>query len=169
MSDSLWPHAHKVPLPWNFPGKNTGLPFPTLGIFPAQDWTSISWVSCIGRQIRHHGTTWETHKELVSVKFLWLCQLFLSFSYSFLPFFFGSFFIHVKVEVSVAQSPLTLFNPHRPLSMEFSRPEYWVGSHSLLRGSFWPRDWIQVSCIAGRFFTVWATRESWCLKHWWKN
>ena len=30
------------------------------------------------------------------------------------------------------------------------------------RGSSWPRDWTRVSwisCIAGRFFTVWATRE----------
>ena len=27
------------------------------------------------------------------------------------------------------------------------------------RGSSQPRDWIQVSCIAGGFFTVWATRE----------
>jgi len=27
------------------------------------------------------------------------------------------------------------------------------------RGSSWPRDWTQVSCIAGRFFTTWATRE----------
>ena len=28
------------------------------------------------------------------------------------------------------------------------------------RGSFWPRDWTQVSCIAGEFFTSWATREA---------
>ena len=28
------------------------------------------------------------------------------------------------------------------------------------RGSFWPRDWMGVSCIAGRFFTIWATREA---------
>ena len=28
------------------------------------------------------------------------------------------------------------------------------------RGSFWPQDWIWVSCIAGRFFTNWATREA---------
>ena len=28
------------------------------------------------------------------------------------------------------------------------------------RGSSRPRDWTQVSCIAGRFFTVWATRET---------
>ena len=27
------------------------------------------------------------------------------------------------------------------------------------RGSSQPRDWIWVSCIAGRFFTIWATRE----------
>ena len=27
------------------------------------------------------------------------------------------------------------------------------------RGSSWPRGWTQVSCIAGRHFTVWATRE----------
>ena len=28
------------------------------------------------------------------------------------------------------------------------------------RGSSQPRDWIQVSCIAGRFLTSWATREA---------
>jgi len=38
-----------------------------------------------------------------------------------------------------------------------------VGSHSLLQGSSQPRDQTHVSCvscIAGRFFTVWATRET---------
>ena len=35
-----------------------------------------------------------------------------------------------------------------------------MGSHSLSRGSFPPRDWTWVSCIAGRLFTVWATREA---------
>ena len=34
----------------------------------------------------------------------------------------------------------------------------WVAI-SFSRGSSWPRDRTQVSCIAGRFFTVWATRE----------
>ena len=28
------------------------------------------------------------------------------------------------------------------------------------RGSFWPRDQTWVSCIAGRFFTIWATRNT---------
>ena len=34
-----------------------------------------------------------------------------------------------------------------------------VGCHALLPGTFPARDWTQVSCIAGGFFTVWATRE----------
>ena len=35
----------------------------------------------------------------------------------------------------------------------------WVAI-SFSRGSSWPRNWTWVSCIAGRFFTVWATREA---------
>ena len=35
-----------------------------------------------------------------------------------------------------------------------------VGSLSLLQGSSQPRDWTQVSCIAGRHFTLWDTREA---------
>ena len=43
---------------------------------------------------------------------------------------------------------------HAPLSMGFSRPEYAVA-----RGSSHPWVQTQISCIAGRFFTNWATRE----------
>ena len=28
------------------------------------------------------------------------------------------------------------------------------------RGSFWLRNWSPVSCIAGKYFTIWATREA---------
>ena len=28
------------------------------------------------------------------------------------------------------------------------------------RGSSQPKDWTQVSCITGRFFTIWATKEA---------
>ena len=31
---------------------------------------------------------------------------------------------------------------------------------SFSREPSWPRDWIRTSCIAGGFFTVWATREA---------
>ena len=35
----------------------------------------------------------------------------------------------------------------------------WVAIFSS-RGSSWPRDSTRISCIAGRLFTIWATRES---------
>ena len=35
----------------------------------------------------------------------------------------------------------------------------WVAI-SFSRRSSQPKDWTQVSCIAGRFFTNWATREA---------
>ena len=38
----------------------------------------------------------------------------------------------------------------------------WVAMPSS-RGSSWLMDWTQVSCIAGGFFTVWATREAHCI------
>ena len=37
----------------------------------------------------------------------------------------------------------------------------WV-AFSSSRGSSWPRDQIWVSCLRGRFFTIWATREVHC-------
>ena len=41
------------------------------------------------------------------------------------------------------------------LSMEFSRKEYWSGLPCPS-----PGDQTQVSCIVGRLFTIWATREA---------
>ena len=35
-----------------------------------------------------------------------------------------------------------------------------MGCHSLFRSSSQPRGWTQVSCIAGGFCIIWATRES---------
>ena len=37
--------------------------------------------------------------------------------------------------------------------MGFSKQEYWSGLPFPFQGSSWPRDWTQVSCFAGRFFT----------------
>ena len=70
-----------------------------------------------------------------------------------------------KSENEVAQSCPTLCDP-----MDCSLPGSsiheifqasvleWVAI-SFSRGSFRPRDWTQVSCIAARHFTIWATRE----------
>ena len=70
-----------------------------------------------------------------------------------------------RQKVEVAQLCLTLWDP-----MDYSLPASSV--HGILqarilewvatpysRGSSWPRDWTWVSSIAGRFFTMWATRE----------
>ena len=46
-----------------------------------------------------------------------------------------------------------------PLSVEFSRQEYWRGLQNFYRESSQLKDWTQVSCTAGRLFTIWATRE----------
>ena len=40
-----------------------------------------------------------------------------------------------------------------------SRILEWL-AYPFSRESSWPRNWTGVSCIAGRFFTSWATRES---------
>ena len=48
-----------------------------------------------------------------------------------------------------------------PLSMEFSRQEYWSGlPFAFSRRYFRPRDQTQVPCIAGGFFTNVDTREA---------
>ena len=58
--------------------------------------------------------------------------------------------------VKVTQSCLTLYDPLK--SMEFSWPEYW-SAFPFSRRSSQHRNWTQVSHIAGKFFTSWATTE----------
>ena len=73
----------------------------------------------------------------------------------------------VKWKVLVTQLCPTLWDP----DMDCSPPSSSVHRISqarilecaaipFSRGSFQTRDWTQVSCIAGRFFTIWATREA---------
>ena len=72
----------------------------------------------------------------------------------------------VKMQVKVTQSCPIVWDP-----MDYNLPGSSV--HGILqarilewvafpfsRGSCQPRDWTQVSCIAGRFFTIRATREA---------
>ena len=64
---------------------------------------------------------------------------------------------------SVTQLSPTLCDPKDCVSsvhgIILARILEWVAISSSRRSS-WPRAWTQVSCIAGRFFTVWATREA---------
>ena len=73
--------------------------------------------------------------------------------------------IRVKNESEVTQScptpsdPMDCSPPGSSIHGSFqARVLEWVAI-SFSRGSFWPRDRIQVSCIEGRRFTLWATRE----------
>ena len=65
-----------------------------------------------------------------------------------------------KVKVKVAQSCLTLCDPMDYTVHEILQPRIleWV-AFPFSRGSTQSGDWTQVSHIAGRFFTSWATRE----------
>ena len=47
-----------------------------------------------------------------------------------------------------------------PLSMGFSRQEYWSGCHFLLQGTFLITDWTWVSCIGKWILYHWATQEA---------
>ena len=78
--------------------------------------------------------------------------------------------IHVSVLCLVTQSCPTPCDP-----MDCSPPDFSVHGDSpgkntgvvsmpSSRGSSQPRDWTQVFHITGRFFTIWATRESLSLK-----
>ena len=76
--------------------------------------------------------------------------------------------IHWTSLLSVTQSCLTLCD-----SMDNSPPGSsvhgilqarileWVAIPSC-RGPSWPKGWTQFSCTAGRFFSIWATREALC-------
>ena len=72
-----------------------------------------------------------------------------------------------SLESEVAQSCLTLYDP-MDCSLPGSSSIHGIFQARILewvaiffsRGSAWPRDRTQVSHIAGRLFTLWATRES---------
>ena len=60
--------------------------------------------------------------------------------------------LFVTPGTAVRQAPL-------PMGILQARMLEWVAM-SFSRGSSQPRDWTQVSSIAGGFFTIWATRET---------
>ena len=91
-----------------------------------------------------------------------VCLLLINVFLDFLPLFYMYylFFFDIELCLSVTKSCLTLHDP-----MDCSLPGSsvhgisqagileWV-SISFSKGFFWPRDWSQVSCIAGKFFTT---------------
>ena len=76
-----------------------------------------------------------------------------------------------EFKILAAQSCMTLCDPmdcSPPGSSVHGIPQARIlvwAAISFSRGSSQPRDWIWVSCIAGEFFTNWATREAPWLKY----
>ena len=138
--NSLQPHglySARLLCPWNSPGKNTGVGCHALlqGIFLTQG--SNPHLLCLmhWRQILYPLSQQGSPEGSLKWKYL------------------------------VSQSCLTLCDPmgYSPPGSSvhgilWTRILEWVAI-SFSRGSSWLRDWNCVSCIAGRFFTIWATRE----------
>ena len=72
-----------------------------------------------------------------------------------------SLIFNLKVKVKVTHSCPTLCNPtdYRVHEILQARILEWV-AFPFSRGSSWPRNQARVSCIAGRFFASWATKEA---------
>ena len=83
----------------------------------------------------------------------------------FLSIFFLFYYLE-KSESAICSVVSDSLWPHGLLPTELLCP--WdspdkntgVGCHSLLQESSQPRDRTHISCIAGEFFTIWATREA---------
>ena len=142
VSDSLRPHG--LYSSWNSPGQNTEVGSLSLlqGIFPTQG-SNCGLLHCrqILYQLRYQGNQKLQHIRNNIIKCI-LCAI---------------------LSCSVMSNSL---RPHQaPLSMRIlqARILKWAAI-PFSRGSSYPRDQTQVSCIAGRFFTVWATREAFVIE-----
>ena len=71
--------------------------------------------------------------------------------------------IKEEVKVLVTQSLWDLMDYSPPGSFVHGIPQARTlkcVTISFFRGSSWPRDQTQIFCIAGRLFSIWATREA---------
>ena len=168
----LLPHIHSSYFLLVFYRINFGIshyflhiPWPSIHIFLSSSLLSSVWAP-------------EIHLVLASFS-LQLCLICLTYSVSFelhwlyisfpemLFCIFSNVLVYFSIQSNESLSRVQLFATpwtvahQAPTSMGFfqARILKWVAISSA-RGSSQPRDWTRVSCIAGRFFIVWATREA---------
>ena len=133
----LWPHglyvAHQAPLSLWFPRQEylSGLPFPSPGYLLNPGTEPAS--ASLADRLFNHWTTWKSK----------MCTCMLSR------------FSHVQF-CNLMDYSLPGSSAHGILQARILK---WVVMPSS-RGFSQPRDWTQVSCIAGGFFTIWVTREA---------
>ena len=135
VSDSLRPHGLCL---WNSSGQNPGVDnhFLLQGIFPTQ---GLNQVSCIAGRCFTSWTTREAQEYRVG-------------SLSLLQQIFST----QELNWDLLHCRQTLYQ----LSYQGSpRILEWV-AYPFCNRSSQPRNWTRISCIAGRFFTSWATREA---------
>ena len=56
-------------------------------------------------------------------------------------------------------NPMNCSPPGSSVHGDFPSKNTGAGCHFLLQGIIPNQDWTQVSCTAGKFFTIWATRD----------
>ena len=98
-----------------------------------RDWTWASYVSCMGRPILCHWTSWEIGPTAMKVLFTQSCPTLCD-----------------PMDCSPPDSSV-----YGILQAGILK---WI-TIPFSRGSSPPRDQTQASCTAGRFFTIWATSE----------
>ena len=145
--------------------------FTCRGLFYSSTLNTAVWVpdttACVPGPWWPHA---ETPPDQLFLTLLTVPSLNLSFPLASRPLLFSPFFLlwlfflnllPFTYEVQVAQLCPTLCDPmdYTVHGLVQARILEWV-AFPFSRGSCQPRDQTQVSCIAGGFFTSWATREA---------
>ena len=152
----------------------SGLPFPSPTVDSWTTWVWTAWVP-LHCKFFSNGKCYSTTQSAVD----WIhrcgphkwrkhvfegltCKLSMHISCMWILWsYFSLQKIYFSGKVKVAQLYLTLCDPmdYTVHGIPQVRILEWVLMPSS-RGSSQPRDWTQVSCIAGRVFTSWASREA---------
>ena len=165
MSDSLQPHElqpFRLLYPWNFPGKNTGggCHFLLQGIFPTQG-LNLQLLCLLHWQadslpLSHMGS------PMPILHILYLSSVYLYTSYYAIAlnhYIYSTLYMLSCSVVSSSLWPHGLYVAHQaPVSMGFSRQEYWSGLPLPAPGNLPDPGIKPVSpvflALAGRFFTT---------------
>ena len=141
-------------------------------LYMLQAWRADQWASDSAFLGKINHNLWTISPNTDIWFFLWLFKMSLSRAICRQFFWFISYGEYSSSSKQIPPKPAWVCPPYVPsTNREGQEPQGqlcpWnslgkgtgVGCHFLLQGTFQPRDWIWVSCIAGRYFTNWATRE----------
>ena len=122
-----------------------------------------AWIKAFWRILKVFlalGSTTDQYLFWVSVKVSWSCSILCDPLAGLLECVALSFSRGSSQPGIKPQSPALLADSLPAEPQGSLRILEWV-AYLCSRGSFQPRNWTPDSCIAGRFFTIWAIREAW--------